>query len=180
ELRDAVLARLEEESGVDLEELTLGRLPDVAAQILQYASAFPLAPRAPRRRRAAHGGLAGSRPRDRGGHVRRAVERRVVRAPRDGLGAGRSGRDRRHHLGHRAGRGRDPARSSSDRPWRRGTASAVTNVSATGAARYVGTRVTRVEDARLLTGRGTYVDDIALPGMLHACFVRSPYARAAI
>jgi carbon-monoxide dehydrogenase large subunit len=56
----------------------------------------------------------------------------------------------------------------------------VTNVSATGAARYVGTRVTRVEDARLLTGRGTYVDDIALPGMLHACFVRSPYARAAI
>ena len=28
--------------------------------------------------------------------------------------------------------------------------------------------------------RGTYVDDIALPGMLHACFVRSPYARAAI
>jgi AcrR family transcriptional regulator len=48
ELRDAVLARLEEESGVDLEDLTLGRLPDVAAQILEYASAFPLAPRAPR------------------------------------------------------------------------------------------------------------------------------------
>jgi AcrR family transcriptional regulator len=48
ELRDAVLARLEEESGVDLEDLTLGRLPDVAAQILQYASAFPLAPRTPR------------------------------------------------------------------------------------------------------------------------------------
>ena len=48
ELRDAVLARLEEESGVDLEDLTLARLPDVAAQILQYASAFPLAPRAPR------------------------------------------------------------------------------------------------------------------------------------
>jgi AcrR family transcriptional regulator len=48
ELRDAVLVRLEEESGVDLEDLTLGRLRDVAAQILQYASAFPLAPRAPR------------------------------------------------------------------------------------------------------------------------------------
>jgi AcrR family transcriptional regulator len=48
ELRDAVLARLEEESGVDLEDLTLARLRDVAAQILQYASAFPLAPRAPR------------------------------------------------------------------------------------------------------------------------------------
>ena len=49
-----------------------------------------------------------------------------------------------------------------------------------GAARYVGTRVGRVEDARLLTGRGTYVDDITLPGMLHAYFVRSPHARAAI
>lgn len=45
---------------------------------------------------------------------------------------------------------------------------------------YAGTRVNRVEDARLLTGRGTYVDDISLPGMLHACFVRSPFARAAI
>ena len=45
---------------------------------------------------------------------------------------------------------------------------------------YVGTRVNRVEDARLLTGRGTYVDDISLPGMLHAYFVRSPHARATI
>ena len=49
-----------------------------------------------------------------------------------------------------------------------------------GAARYVGTRVARVEDARLLTGHGTFVDDIVLPGMLHACFVRSPFPRAAI
>ncbi len=48
------------------------------------------------------------------------------------------------------------------------------------AGRYTGARVGRVEDQRLLTGRGTYVDDIALPGMLHACFVRSPFARAAI
>ena len=48
------------------------------------------------------------------------------------------------------------------------------------AARYTGTRVRRVEDARILTGTGTYVDDIVLPGMLHACFVRSPYARAEI
>jgi carbon-monoxide dehydrogenase large subunit len=50
----------------------------------------------------------------------------------------------------------------------------------TGAARYSGMRVARVEDARLLTGHGTYVDDVRLPGMLHACFVRSPFARAAI
>jgi aerobic carbon-monoxide dehydrogenase large subunit len=48
------------------------------------------------------------------------------------------------------------------------------------AARYAGTRVHRVEDARLLTGHGTYVDDIVRPGMLHACFVRSPYARARV
>jgi carbon-monoxide dehydrogenase large subunit len=48
------------------------------------------------------------------------------------------------------------------------------------AARYVGARVQRVEDARLLTGQGTYVDDVVLPGMLHARFVRSPFARAAI
>src|SRR5437763_12378726 len=48
------------------------------------------------------------------------------------------------------------------------------------AARYIGTRVQRVEDARLLTGRGTFVDDVVRPGMLHASFVRSPFARAAI
>ena len=50
----------------------------------------------------------------------------------------------------------------------------------TTAARYTGTRVHRVEDARLLQGRGTFVDDITRPGMLHACFVRSPFARARI
>jgi len=51
---------------------------------------------------------------------------------------------------------------------------------AKGARRYAGERVHRVEDARLLTGHGTFVDDVSLPGMLHACFVRSPFARAAI
>lgn len=50
----------------------------------------------------------------------------------------------------------------------------------TGAARYVGARVPRVEDGRLLTGRGTYVADVSRPGMLHCAFVRSPLARAAI
>ena len=48
------------------------------------------------------------------------------------------------------------------------------------ATRYAGSRVQRVEDARLLTGRGTFVDDVTRPGMLHACFVRSPFARARI
>jgi carbon-monoxide dehydrogenase large subunit len=45
---------------------------------------------------------------------------------------------------------------------------------------YAGTRVARVEDTRLLTGHGTFVDDVSRPGMLHACFVRSPFARARI
>ena len=48
------------------------------------------------------------------------------------------------------------------------------------ATRYAGTRVPRVEDTRLLTGHGTFVDDVSRPGMLHACFVRSPFARARI
>jgi carbon-monoxide dehydrogenase large subunit len=48
------------------------------------------------------------------------------------------------------------------------------------AARYVGARVARTEDLRLLTGHGTFVDDVTRPGQLHACFVRSPLARARI
>jgi len=36
----------------------------------------------------------------------------------------------------------------------------------------------RVEDRRLLTGRGQYVHDLRQPGMLHAVFVRSTHARA--
>jgi carbon-monoxide dehydrogenase large subunit len=53
-------------------------------------------------------------------------------------------------------------------------------VTDTVATRYAGTRVARVEDNRLLTGRGTFVDDVTRPGMLHACFVRSPFAHAKI
>ncbi|HEY3672490.1 MAG TPA: xanthine dehydrogenase family protein molybdopterin-binding subunit [Acidimicrobiia bacterium] len=48
------------------------------------------------------------------------------------------------------------------------------------AQRFVGHRVARVEDPRLLTGRGSYVDDVTVPGMLHAHFVRSPFAHASI
>ena len=44
----------------------------------------------------------------------------------------------------------------------------------------VGARVLRSEDERLLRGRGEFVDDIHLPGMLHAAFVRSPHAHAKI
>src|SRR6478752_9475895 len=49
-----------------------------------------------------------------------------------------------------------------------------------GFTRYAGSRVHRVEDERLLRGRGTFVDDISRPGMLHACFVRSSAARGRI
>ena len=48
------------------------------------------------------------------------------------------------------------------------------------AGRLVGTKVRRVEDPRLLTGTGRYVDDVTVPGMLHATFVRSPTAHALI
>jgi aerobic carbon-monoxide dehydrogenase large subunit len=44
--------------------------------------------------------------------------------------------------------------------------------------RYVGARVTRNEDPRLLRGQALFVDDVELPGLLHAAFLRSPYAHA--
>jgi carbon-monoxide dehydrogenase large subunit len=46
--------------------------------------------------------------------------------------------------------------------------------------RYFGERVQRNEDERLLTGRALFVDDVELPGMLHAAFLRSPHAHARI
>ncbi|GFE74781.1 xanthine dehydrogenase family protein molybdopterin-binding subunit [Novosphingobium sp. TCA1] len=45
-----------------------------------------------------------------------------------------------------------------------------------GASRWIGKRVPRKEDPRLLTGRGQFVDDVVLPGMLHVAFVRSSVA----
>ena len=46
--------------------------------------------------------------------------------------------------------------------------------------RHIGRSLPRREDYRLLTGQGRYVDDIEIPGALHACFVRSPHAHARI
>ncbi|MCX7864996.1 MAG: molybdopterin-dependent oxidoreductase, partial [Novosphingobium sp.] len=54
------------------------------------------------------------------------------------------------------------------------------NMHVPGAHRYVGARTPRKEDARLLTGRGQFVDDVRLPGMLHCAFARSPVARGRI
>jgi carbon-monoxide dehydrogenase large subunit len=46
--------------------------------------------------------------------------------------------------------------------------------------KYVGKRMTRTEDPRLLTGQGLYVDDVEIHGMLYAAFLRSDYAHARI
>ena len=48
------------------------------------------------------------------------------------------------------------------------------------AAEGIGRPVRRVEDERLVTGRGCYSDDFNLPGQVYACFVRSPHAHARI
>ena len=45
---------------------------------------------------------------------------------------------------------------------------------------HVGRSLKRKEDPRLITGRATYVDDMVLPGMLHAAIVRSTEAHANI
>jgi len=46
--------------------------------------------------------------------------------------------------------------------------------------RGLGHRVKRKEDDRFIQGKGTYIDDIKLPGMLHMAILRSPYAHATI
>ena len=53
-------------------------------------------------------------------------------------------------------------------------------MTAIAAERYTGASIKRSEDPRILTGAGRYVDDIKLPGMLHAAFVRSPMAHARV
>jgi aerobic carbon-monoxide dehydrogenase large subunit len=44
----------------------------------------------------------------------------------------------------------------------------------------IGASVLRKEDRRFITGKGRYTDDMVVPGMKHAHFVRSPHAHAAI
>src|ERR687886_2415742 len=57
---------------------------------------------------------------------------------------------------------------------------AITERTEKAGRKWVGKSIRRVEDPRFLTGRGGYVDDIVLPGMLHAAFLRSPYPHARI
>ncbi|MBM4334841.1 MAG: xanthine dehydrogenase family protein molybdopterin-binding subunit, partial [Deltaproteobacteria bacterium] len=46
--------------------------------------------------------------------------------------------------------------------------------------RFVGRSVHRVEDPKLLTGSTRFIDDLALPGMLHCAILRSPHAHARV
>ncbi len=48
------------------------------------------------------------------------------------------------------------------------------------ATRFVGQRIPRKEDRRLLTGHGAFTDDVPIAGALEACFVRSPIAKGRI
>ena len=44
----------------------------------------------------------------------------------------------------------------------------------------MGCKRKRVEDIRFVQGKGNYVDDLRLPGMLHGDFTRSPHGHARI
>ena len=50
----------------------------------------------------------------------------------------------------------------------------------TAARTWIGQSIPRHEDARLLTGRGTFVDDLQIPNVHHAAILRSPHAHARI
>ena len=54
------------------------------------------------------------------------------------------------------------------------------SISSPQAEPLIGQRIKRSEDPRLLTGHGSYVDDIQLDNMLHLDILRSPYAHATI
>ena len=47
-------------------------------------------------------------------------------------------------------------------------------------AKMMGARVPRLEDPRLLRGQASFVDDLRMPGILHAAVLRSPHAHARI
>jgi aerobic carbon-monoxide dehydrogenase large subunit len=53
-------------------------------------------------------------------------------------------------------------------------------MSSNAAGRFVGQAIKRVEDPRLVTGHGRYVDDVSVRGMVHLAFVRSHVARGTI
>src|SRR5437867_9639205 len=71
-------------------------------------------------------------------------------------------------------------RMSKKKPARAAAHSSSTNGTKTAAAKWVGQPIRRKEERRLVRGRGIFVDDEKMPGMLHIRFVRSSYAHARI
>ena len=53
-------------------------------------------------------------------------------------------------------------------------------MTATAPTTHIGSRAPRKEDPKLITGRGTFTDDVTLPGMVYVSLVRSPHAHARI
>ena len=123
-LRDAVMARLEHEAGIDLDGLRARRhrrrSPRGSSSTCRRSHSSPRPPLDPTlvaanqrqhdalspRSRRDDRRLADARPRHRGRDARRVVERRVVRTARRRLGARPRRRHPRRHLGHRSRRGR--------------------------------------------------------------------------
>src|ERR1700738_5606719 len=67
------------------------------------------------------------------------------------------------------------------RRWGRGNPASHSIPARTPGPPWVGRSIPRVEDAALLTGRGRFIDDLAVhPGTLHAAILRSPHAHADI
>ncbi len=58
--------------------------------------------------------------------------------------------------------------------------SAVEETPVAALPKYLGQPIKRREDPRLITGQGTYVDDVRLPGMVYLALLRSPYGHARI
>src|SRR5581483_1798602 len=98
-------------------------------------------------------------PADRGGDPRRSGRQPV-----------HVHRLRQHRPGRR-GRGRGSARARFSRRVERGKVMTES---------HVGQPVRRTEDLALLVGQGRFIDDVAMPGMAHAAYLRSPYAHARI
>src|SRR5206468_164508 len=86
-----------------------------------------------------------------------------------------------HRPGRAAGRGRDERLSDSRRAGGSAGMTVTEDRPATEApVKEVGQARRRKEDARLITGRTTWTDNLVLPGMLHLAIVRSPVAHAKI
>src|SRR5439155_13763665 len=67
-------------------------------------------------------------------------------------------------------------RMSKKKPARAAAHSSSTNGTKTAAAKWVGQPIRRKEESRLVRGRGIFVDDEKMPGMLHIRFIRSSYS----